>query len=249
MKLTVVGCSGSFPGPDSSASCYLLEADGFKLLLDLGNGALGPLARYTSIYEIDAVLVSHLHADHFFDICSLFVARNYHPELNLPRIPVLGPPGLSDRLSGAYGLPAEPGMSDAFDFHLWEDGGIAQVGPFTVTVTNVVHPMGAVAMRVEQDGRALAYSGDSSPCDPLVEIARDSDLFLCEAGWLEGEDNPPGIHLTGKEAAEHAVRAAAKRLVLTHIPPWHDPERALAEAAAVYGDGVEVARPGGTFDL
>ena len=77
MRLTVVGCSGSFPGPDSAASCYLVEADGFRVLLDLGNGALGPLQRYADIYAVDAVLVSHLHSDHFIDLCSYYVALRY----------------------------------------------------------------------------------------------------------------------------------------------------------------------------
>ena len=80
MKVTVVGCSGSFPGPDSAASCYLLEApyDGrtFRLLLDLGSGALGPLQRYADLESIDAVALSHLHADHCLDLCSFYVFRN-----------------------------------------------------------------------------------------------------------------------------------------------------------------------------
>jgi ribonuclease BN (tRNA processing enzyme) len=93
MRLTVVGCSGSMPGPDSAASCYLLEADGFRLVVDLGNGALGGLQRYTALSRIDAVALSHLHADHCLDMCPLWVARKYADEGPLPSIPAYGPAG------------------------------------------------------------------------------------------------------------------------------------------------------------
>lgn len=249
MRLTVVGCSGSFPGPDSAASSYLVEAEGHRILLDLGSGALGPLARHMSIYDVEAVLISHLHADHFFDLCGLYVARRYHPDGRLPRIPVYGPHGIGRRLTEAYGLDRSPGMNEEFDLREWEDGASYDVGPLRVTVARVAHPVESFAMRVEHEGRVLVYSGDSGASDALVEIARDADLFLCEAGFLDSPDNPTGLHLTGREAAEHASRARARRLVLTHVPPWHDPMRTLAEAGPAYEGGVEIARPGATYDL
>ena len=91
MRLTVVGCSGSIPSPRSPASCYLLEAEGFRLVIDLGSGALGPLQRYAAVHQVDAVALSHLHADHFIDMCSFWVARKYSSEGTLPRLPVYGP--------------------------------------------------------------------------------------------------------------------------------------------------------------
>ncbi|MGZ4593588.1 MAG: MBL fold metallo-hydrolase [Actinomycetes bacterium] len=249
MRLTVVGCSGSFPSADSPASCYLVEADGCRVLVDLGNGALGAAARHVSIYDVQAVLISHLHPDHFFDLCSLYVARRYHPDGRLDRIPVYGPKGIADRLALAYGLDPAPGMQEEFDFHEWEDGAAYDVGPLRVTVARVVHPIEAFAMRVEHGGRSLTYSGDTGVSDALVELALETDLLLCEAGFHEGRDNPPGLHLTGREAAEHATRAAARRLVLTHIPPWNDPMRAVAEAGPAFGGSIEVARPGATYEL
>ena len=249
MRLTVVGCSGSFPGPDSAASCYLVEAAGHRVLLDLGSGALGPLARHMSIYDVEAVLVSHLHADHFFDLCGLYVARRYHPDGQQPPIPVYGPRGIGRRLAEAYGLDRGTGMNEEFDLREWADGASYDVGPLRVTVARVAHPVESFAMRVEHEGRTLVYSGDSGASDALVEIARDADLFLCEAGFVDTADNPAGLHLTGREAGEHAARAGARRLVLTHVPPWHDPMRALAEAGPAYEGGVEIARPGATYIL
>ena len=91
MRLTVVGCAGSFPGPDSPASCYLLEADGFRVVVDFGNGSLGALQKYAGLFDIDAVCLSHLHADHCVDLYSYSVARAYSPAGPQPAIPVYGP--------------------------------------------------------------------------------------------------------------------------------------------------------------
>lgn len=249
MRLTIVGCSGSFPGPDSAASCYLVEAEGHRVLLDLGSGALGPLARIMSIYDVEAVLVSHLHADHFFDLCGLYVARRYHPDGRLPRIPVYGPAGIARRLCEAYGLDRRPGMDEEFDLREWQEGTAYDVGPLRVTVARVTHPVESFAMRIEHEGRVLAYSGDTGASEALIEIARDADIFLCEAGFQESADNPTGLHLSGREAGEHATRSGARRLVLTHVPPWNDPMRALAEAGPAYEGSVEMARPGATYEL
>src|SRR5437868_9100151 len=100
MLLTVVGCSGSFPGPESAASCYLLEAEGFRLVIDLGNGALGVLQRHAELSGIDAICVSHLHADHCVDLAAYWVARQYNPGGALPPIPVYGPRGTAQRVAG-----------------------------------------------------------------------------------------------------------------------------------------------------
>ena len=103
MKLTVVGCSGSFPSAESACSSYLVEADGFRLLLDMGNGALGELQRHCGLYDLDAIFLSHLHADHCIDMCAYFVARYYrHDGGRCDPIPVYGPEGTEHRLTTAY---------------------------------------------------------------------------------------------------------------------------------------------------
>src|SRR6266481_8025213 len=111
MDLTIVGCSGSFPGPASPASCYLVTADGFRLLVDLGNGAFGALQQYAAGEDIDAVLISHLHADHCLDMCSYQVFRTYHPAGPLPPIPVYGPSGTPARLDRATAIESPSPMA------------------------------------------------------------------------------------------------------------------------------------------
>lgn len=252
MRLTVIGCSGSFPGPDSPASCYLVEAEErdrtWRVLLDLGSGALGALQRYVDPLDVDAVLLTHLHPDHFFDISGYYVLRKYHPRGPQPRIPVYGPSGTAARVAAAYGLPDQPGMNDEFEFHVY-DGQPIRLGPFTVTTTRMVHPVEAFGLRVEHDGRVLAYSGDTGPCSALVDLAKEADLLLAEAAFREGEENPDDLHLTGREAGLAAARAGVGTLVLTHIPPWHDRQAAVAEARPVYGGCVELAATGATYDI
>ncbi|GLW63573.1 MBL fold metallo-hydrolase [Actinomadura rubrobrunea] len=248
MRVTVIGCSGSFPGPESPASCYLVEAEGFSLLLDLGSGALGTLQRYHGLYDIDAVCLSHLHADHCLDLCGYWVARTYCPDGPPPRIPVYGPEGTAARMAKAYDLDPEPGMAEAFDFRPLARS--FEVGPFRVTTARMPHPVEAYAFRVEHDGKVLAYSGDTGRSAALVELARDADLFLCEASFLDQPNLPTDLHLTAREAGEHAARADVRRLVLTHLVPWNDPDRSLAEAkASAFGGAIELAHVGAAYDL
>ena len=248
MDLTVVGCSGSFPSADSSCSCYLVEADGFRLVIDLGNGALGALQRHCGLYEVDAVLLSHLHADHCIDMCAYYVARNYRVGGCPDPLPVYGPHGTPERLARAYDMDEHPGMKQVFDFNTLNEGSF-QVGPLTITAARVEHPVEAYAFRVEHAGRSFVYTGDTGPCGQLVDLARGTDLLLSEAAFTHGKEDIPDLHLNGRQAGEHAALAGVRRLVLTHIPPWTDAERNRADAAAAYGGPVELAHPGAVYHL
>ncbi len=254
MRLTIVGCSGSYPGPESSASCYLVEApyEGrtYRLVLDLGNGAFGHLQRYVDPLQIDAVALSHLHADHCLDLTSMYVQRTYHPQAPHPRVPVHGPPGTAGRMARGYDMPEDPGMHDTFEFHAWDVEKPVQMGPLEVRVARVAHPVESYAIRVSDGRRTLAYSGDTGPCEQLVSLAAGADVLLAESSFVESNDNPPDRHLTGRQAAEHAVRAGVRRLLLTHIPPWTDRGTVLADAVPAFAaGGVELVRPGATYDI
>ena len=252
MRLTIVGCSGSYPGPESPASCYLVEADDadgrtWRVLLDLGSGALGALQKYADPLAIDAVLLSHLHADHCLDLAGYYVLRKYHPRGPQPRIPVWGPVDTADRMARAYDLPTDPGMRAEFDFHEWE--GPVELGPFVIEPIRVTHPVPAFGLRVSADGATIAYTGDTGPCPALDDVARGTDLLLAEASFRSSDSNPPDLHLTGTDGGLVAARSGTKRLVLTHVPPWHDPAVALAEAQAVHDGPVELARAGATYEF
>ncbi|MFE1956320.1 MULTISPECIES: MBL fold metallo-hydrolase [Streptomyces] len=250
MKLTVVGCSGSFPSADSACSSYLVEADGFRLLLDMGNGALGELQRHCGLYDLDAIFLSHLHADHCIDMCAYFVVRYYrHEGGRCAPMPVYGPEGTEERLTTAHAdAPSASAFSEVFDFQTVKSGSY-RIGPFSVRMEKVCHPVESYAIRVEHEGRSLTYSGDTGPCEALEELAEGTDLFLCEAAFTHGKENIPALHLNGREAGEAARRAGAGKLVLTHIPPWTDPQVNLADARDVYSGPVELAAPGVSYEI
>ncbi|MGW8379998.1 MBL fold metallo-hydrolase [Streptomyces sp. ODS28] len=253
MKLTVVGCSGSFPSADSACSSYLVEADGHRLLLDMGNGALGELQRHCGLYDLDAIALSHLHADHCIDMCAYWVARYYRFEGGrCAPIPVHGPAGTEERLVAAYGdLPSDKAMSEVFDFRTLGAGASFELGPLSVRAEPVAHPVEAYAFRIEhrESGRTLVYSGDTGPCEELGELARGADLFLCEASFTHGKEDIPDLHLNGLEAGECAQEAGAGRLVLTHVPPWTDAQINLRDAKSTFEGPVELARPGAVYTV
>jgi ribonuclease BN (tRNA processing enzyme) len=242
MDLTIVGCSGSFPGPDSAASSYLVEAEGFRLLLDVGNGALGSLQRYTDIGSIDAVCLSHLHGDHCIDMCSYNVFRGHHPTRRFPRIPVYGPAGTAERLQRAS-AETSISMTDNFDFVTLAEGTV-EIGPITVTAEHMNHPVETFGFRLEHGGRAIAYSADTGQTDSLARLASGADILLCEASFLTGPDLPAGLHLTGAQAGEYAARSDVGELVLTHLVPWNSRDQVRDEAAAQYAGTLSLATPG-----
>jgi len=260
VRLTVVGCSGSTSGTLSPASSYLVQAPHqgrtFSLLLDLGPGSFGHLYRYLDPREIDAIALSHLHPDHCLDVCGFYVAARYSvPGSPWPGIPLYGPAGTRERIRAAYEVPGPagepgPGIGDHFDYRTWLPE--QQVGPFRVSTARVAHPVEAYAVRVVldgPDGGTLVFSGDTGPCPAVVELAGGADLLLAEAAFLDGAANPPGLHLTGRRAAEAAQQAGVGQLLLTHIPPWHQPEQVLAEARPHFAGPVALAEPGGSWDV
>jgi ribonuclease BN (tRNA processing enzyme) len=248
MRLTIVGCSGSFPGPDSAASSYLVEQDGFRLLLDQGNGALGALQRHCDPAAVDAVVLSHLHADHCLDMCPYVVFRRYHPSGPLPRIPVLGPAGTHDRLATAYEPAARAGLRDVFEFTAVTPGERG-LGPFRLRFERVNHPVETHAVRVEAGGRALVYSADTGSSDALVRLATGADVLLCEASFTDAPNLPPDLHLTGREAGEHAAKAGVGRLLVTHLPPWTDAARVYEEATGAFDGPTDLVPAGAGYDI
>lgn len=246
MRLTVVGCSGSMPGPGSAASCYLVEHDGVRLVIDLGNGSLGALQRYTALEAVDAIVVSHLHADHCLDACA-FVVWHRYAERAPGLMPLYGPRGTRERLAAAYELPPAD-LGDVFDFRPLSADAAVKVGGLALSFARVNHPVETHAIRIEDGSAAVTYSADTGVCDALVGLARDSDVFLCEAAQPGEPGYPPGLHLSGGQAGEHAAAAGVGRLLLTHIPPWIDAAAQLVAARAAF-PASELVGPGSTYEI
>jgi ribonuclease BN (tRNA processing enzyme) len=252
MKLTVLGCSGSVPGPDSPASGYLVQAEGYTLLLDLGHGAFGALQEHIDPADVDAIVISHLHADHCIDLTAYVVGLRYGGEgYRLrgadKRIPLVGVPGTRDRIGAAYDpLARKLGLQELFAFATPTEG---ELGPFAVSYAPVNHPTPTNAIRITQGGHSLVYSADTGESAELVSLAQGADVLLCEASVGVDDEFVPDLHLTGRMAGEHAAKAGVERLIVTHVPPWNSREDAAGEAATAFSGVVEIATPKAVFEI
>jgi ribonuclease BN (tRNA processing enzyme) len=246
VRLTIVGCSGSGPGPASPASSYLVEHDGYRLLLDLGNGSFGALQGLVDPATVDAVFLSHLHADHCLDVAPFVVWHRYSGRSTRKLVPMYAPVGAERRLALAYDSDGE-GLTDVFDFVPVGAGQLA-LGPFTAALARTAHPVECYAIRLDAGGRSLVYTGDTGASAAVVELARGSDVLLAEAAHPDVPDLPPALHLTGREAGEHAAAAQVGRLLLTHVPAWVDRESQLAAAREVF-PASELVEPRATYDI
>jgi ribonuclease BN (tRNA processing enzyme) len=251
MRLTVLGCSGSAPGPDSPASGYLVQHDGFSLVLDLGNGAFGELIRHVPAVAVDSIVLSHLHPDHCVDIVAYGVALTHGRERRASPIPVLAPSGARARLFAAAradgSMPPPEQEFSGFSFAEPADGA---VGPFLLEFARVVHPVPTYAVRISvPGGPTLVYSGDTGASSALVELARSADVLLCEASFVAGEPASGGMHLTGEEAGAHASRAGVGGLLITHVPPWNSRSAAVDEARSTFDGPVEAASARAVYEL
>jgi ribonuclease BN (tRNA processing enzyme) len=250
MRLTVVGCAGSYPNPSSPASCYLIEHDGVSIVLDLGNGSLGDLQQYLDPLDesaLAAVILSHCHVDHCADVASLFVMRQHGPVTMTARLPLLGPSDTRERIAGIYGMADAATLDGQFDIRTLGAGPLV-VGPFRIEAVPAAHPVEAYSIRITAAGMSITYSGDTAPTRQLADLARGTDIALFEASFV-GTHNPPNLHLTGAEAGRIATEADAGLLLLTHHVAWNDEADVLAEAAAEFDGPIEQARPGMTIDL
>ena len=254
----MIGCSGSFAGPEGAASSYLLEHEDeggrtWRVLMDLGSGAFGPLQNVIDPADLDAVIISHLHPDHYLDLTGLEVFWAYHSRTDLGQLPIHAPAPLPERLSAVLSRVGDvpDGVTcSPFAHHALADGSRFTIGPFEIEARAVLHPVEAYGFRIAVDGATLAYSGDTDECEALDELARGADLFLCEAGYIEGRDDRfAGVHLTGRRAGQAATRAGVGHLALTHIPAWTDPAIPLAEAQEVHSGPITMVRPADILEV
>jgi ribonuclease BN (tRNA processing enzyme) len=241
VQLTVLGGCGAWPAAGTACSGYLVEHDGFRVLIDPGYAIVPRLLELCDAAAVDAVLVSHGHPDHCADLNPLLRARSMadHP---VPPLPVYAPPGALDQVLALD----RPGMlDDAFEWHGFEPGTSFEAGPFSVRSWLLPHWMPNAGLRLAAAGTTLAYTGDTGPSPYLLDLARGCDLFLAEATYPDQLRGDAARYLsTARQAGRTAADAAAGRLVLTHLWPGTDPDEAIWAAAAGYDGEIVVAAPG-----
>jgi len=241
LTLTVLGSDGSYPGPGGACSGYLLRDAGTTLWIDSGSGTLANLQRHVGLRDVDAIVLSHEHPDHWSDIEGYWVASTYGEEKRRG-IPVFATAGVRAKTTG----PMEP----TFEWCIVGDGAEAVVGGLRLRFSRTDHLVETMALRVDGDGSSFLYSADTGPAwSPSALVDGDGvDLFLCEASYTSDKAGAPG-HLTAAQAGEMAQKAGARRLVLTHFWPTIDRSRSAEEAAATFGRPVDVAVPNEEYHL
>ena len=240
MRLTVIGGSGGYPGGGRPCSGYLVEADGFTLLVDPGYGVATALS-IGAWPAFDAVLVSHAHPDHCADLNPILRARAW-ADPPLAPLPVHALPRALDAVL-ALDLPELLAGS-----HVLGDvdpGGELSIGPFKVRTASLPHPRSNLGFRIGVGERSLVYTGDCGPSDELIRLADGADLLLAEASYAGAV--PPelvGALSSAADVGREASAAGVHRLVLTHLMPQTNEADAAAEAARFFAGPIEVARPG-----
>jgi ribonuclease BN (tRNA processing enzyme) len=257
LRITVLGKSPAWQDADGACSGYLVEERGYRVLLDCGTGVFAKLRRYRPDRDlVDAVVITHLHADHFFDLVPFAHALRLSEQCQLsgpvPRPALYAPQGAQEvfRTIG-LALGEERLIEDAFDVRDHDRRAVLELGPLRARFHEVPHFVhtDAVDVSAGDDGPRFTFSADCGPSDALVELAHDTDLLLIEAT----QRNPPAEgmrgHLTATEAGEHGRRAGAHRLVLTHVSDEQDADRVRSEAAVAFGGPVELAAEGAVFEV
>jgi ribonuclease BN (tRNA processing enzyme) len=238
LTVTVLGSSGSYAGPGQSCSGYLVSADGTHVWVDCGPGTLANLQEHISLGDLTGVVTSHAHADHWVELTVAHVAFEHYVDRS--GVPVFGTAETRERLEAARGVKVSP----TFDWQTVTDGSSFEIGGLRFTCAETDHPVETLALRIDdvEGGSTLVYSADTGSEWPMSSLGDGIDVALCEA-TLPEEEAGTFTHLTAREAGQTARDAGAGRLVITHLAPGLDPDRARRQAAEAFGEDVDVAIP------
>ena len=241
LRVTVIGCSGTYSSPESACSSYLVQTATTTVLVDAGPGSSMELQRHIDLAEIDAVVLSHEHPDHWTEMPTLYHAYRYILEMS--DVPVFGTAGTKVVLDAVV-----PNATiETFAWTTIDESSSVEVGDMTFSFSETDHPVETLAMRIESGGATIAYSADTGPDWSPTAFGAEIDLMVYEttlSNELEGEDIP---HVSGRQAGERASDAGIKRLVVTHVPPGHDAADRVGSVNETYTGNVEIAAPGRTF--
>lgn len=252
MKLTICGNNGAVPRPGGACSGYLVQEEDSRLLLDCGNGAFSQLTRHLDPFALDAVIITHLHADHFFDLVPMRYALLLTFGRRRPtKLPLWLPNGCAQVLEGfaaSFGGVA-PYFGEVFELQEYNPGDVVRVGALTVNIVEMKHFIPSYGLRLTGNG-TLAYSGDTGYCDTVVALAAGADTFLCEATQQEATyARSRAGHLSAIDAGRVATQAGVRRLLLTHIWYQLDPRRSLEETRTSYAGDLALAVEGETYEV
>lgn len=241
MKLTTIGFWGGYPKADEASSGYILEHDGFHMMIDFGSGVLSKMQNFLKPEEIDAVILSHYHPDHHADIGVLQHARL-----------IQGLLGKSNTCLPIYGHNLESAEFSKLTYKEitkgipYEQQNALTIGPFHVQFLMTNHPVPCFAMRFEADGKSIVYTADTSFKEEMISFSDRADLLLCECNFYSDQDGRNAGHMNSTDAGTLAHEAKVKKLILTHLPHYGNLSNLPEEAARIYSGPVSLARYGET---
>lgn len=243
IHLTVVGAGPAYSNrPGSAGACYLLQAGGQAMVLDLGHGAFAGLVQRMEPVDLQAIVISHLHPDHFIDLVPL---RHYLRYQRRPaeRVRVVAPRQLQQRLDGLHGV--REFCDAALDCEALGPGSF-RAGVFAVDAASVLHDGDSYAFRVAVEGAAagLVYTGDCGRADDVLPLIRPGDTLLSEVSFGPGPGDPNARHLDGPMVGRLATAGGASRVLLTHLLMGCDPDETIASVRAHFAGPVELVEPG-----
>ncbi|MCD7034874.1 MBL fold metallo-hydrolase [Metabacillus sp. GX 13764] len=242
MKLTVAGYWGGFPAANEATSGYLLEAEGYKLLIDCGSAVVSQIQNYVSIQDLDAVVLSHYHFDHAADIGPLQYARLVTGMIHKTSevLPIYGHAYDKEAFAKLTYKSVTKGIAYNPEKEL-------RTGPFTIRFLKTVHPVPCFAMSIEAEGRKVVYTADSSFQDSFIPFAEGADLLISECSLYKNQDGSGPGHLNSIEAGVIAQQARARTLLLSHLPHFGSHSDLIIQAESVYGGRVLLAKSGLTW--
>ena len=235
MKVHVLGCHGPYPIAGGATSGYLISHQGENILMDCGSGILGKLLSLCDPASLTAVLLSHLHFDHASDLLVL----SYLLQVRGKKLTVYVPPEDDSPLKKLL-------SPQVYDVRPYPEE--MEIAGIRITTCPTRHPVPCRAIRLEAEGKALVFTGDTNTCPSLIPFAEKADVLLCDAAFLDSEWAEKAPHLSAKKAGEMACEAQVNHLFLTHLPVTHDRKTMEAEAATVFANTTAVA-PGDVIIL
>lgn len=239
MKLTIIGYWGGYPKANEASAGYLLEHDGFHLLLDCGSAVLSKLQTFIEPEQLDAVIISHYHADHISDIGTLQHARLIQGILGkkMDCLPIYGHTFNKEEFAKLTFKEITRGVN-------FLERETMQIGPFSVRFMKTNHPVECFAMRMEAGGRSIVYTGDTSFKEEFIPFTKNADLLLCECNFYADQDSMGAGHMRSIDGGRLANEANVKHLVLTHLPHYGNIEQLKEEAATIYKGTITLVHSG-----
>lgn len=236
MKFTVIGCWGGYPKADEASSGYLLEHEGFQLMLDFGSGVLAKMQKIIQPEDIDGVVLSHYHPDHIADIGVLQHARLIQGFLGkkIECLPIYGHEKDAHEFSKLTYKEITKGI-------VYQSDQTLKVGPFAIQFLQTDHPVPCFAMRIEAGGKSLVYTADTSYKEEFVPFSSGADLLVCECNFYKHQNGKGAGHMTSYDAGTLAQKANVKKLLLTHLPHYGNIEDLKEEAAEMYSGPITLA--------